>query len=146
MSVTVSSVTPSPSRAVYQGRWGFYNMSFDEFLRFKEAHKLFFRAYREYRAFLRWERKDPDNRVRWIYKYNEAGQKVGKEKGEKLPCPVHPAFMATRFRSSKNLYKLILTEYQYARHPKATKEEVRAPVLPSNFWEMVEELRAYYNK
>lgn len=128
----------------HQGRFGYHPCDFETFLKLKEAHGLLLRAYRDCKRFLRWENKLPDNR-----------------NGEEPKCPhfmltsgYHRldkhVFYGTGFMDAKvngtplNYYLCVLRQYQNARRPKATPEEVIPLELPVDFDAIIAQLKEFY--
>ena len=98
----------STTKTVHQSRWGYHPVDHNEFLRLKEAHKLFLQALRQSRKNDRWIAKDEQNRS-------------GEE-------PKLPAVYVTI-----NTYLNVLNEYRNARYPVNSPEEVRPISLYFNF-------------
>ena len=131
---------------VNESKWGFYPCDRETCLKLKEAHRILLKAYRDMKHFIRWDNKLPHNR-----------------QGERPKCPdiievgthrldKHGFYGRgfTRYRDrnyvQQNLYLHVLHQYQQARRPKPTPEEVELLDLPANLDEIIEELREFYEK
>lgn len=74
---------------IYQSRHGYHSCDYETYLLIKRVRKHYFAALKQFNAWLRWDRKQPQNRVIRKWKRNEKGQKIGCEivgpKPEPLP-------------------------------------------------------------
>lgn len=123
--------TPEPE--VHQGRWGYYPCSYEEFLEFKEAHKLVLRGYRDTMRWVRWARKDPHNR------------KGPEPTRLSLPNLEGRSFEYTKWYWAK-LYSEVLAVYRNARYPSATPEDVTQMEMSAETKDIVKKLKAFYAK
>lgn len=135
----MSTVVAQAVESVHRSKWGFHPCSFGEFVQLKEAHKRLLLEYRRYRAHERWARKDPKNRVVREAVRDAAGRKIGRRVVGPAPEPTRPAAIPTYH--GKHLYLHVLKQYQQARRPAATPEEVRPLDIQPWMWEQVEKLR-----
>jgi hypothetical protein len=77
---------------MFQSRWGFHPCDYTTYRKLKFLHGVYQRALRMARAWERWKRKDPQNRVMRRRIRNEKGQTIGYEPpvplAEPSLCPV----------------------------------------------------------
>lgn len=59
-----------------QSRWGFHPCDYEHYRKLKFLNHKLMEARVKHAAFVRYKRKDPDNRVRKHYQRNEKGQKI----------------------------------------------------------------------
>lgn len=124
---------------VIKGRWGYYAITYEQFLKLKELCK----RVRKYRASLsaveRWQRKAPQNRVYRPVLRNAQNQPIGRAwPGTPILCPdiAYPA-LADRVMAnvsstqSGNIWwvREVLYYYHLLRHPAEIPEDV--PLAPS---------------
>jgi len=115
----------------------------------KEAHKLFLKAIQDQRRFQRWVRKFPHNRVIRHREHTVVdGQKITRVVSETpQPEPRHPdipEYVREGEFGLRTLYSVVLEQYQRARRPVATAEEVKPLELPAQYKEWAEVLREFY--
>jgi len=134
----------------YKSKWGYHPCTHETYLKLKEAHLLLLKALRDIKAYQRWERKlEPIGKAPgypsfvsqyYLYKRSPGGQPVyGLMIGTK-------AWKSTWNNIKVHYYEHVLDQYRKARRPKETPEEVETLHLPSDIWEVVEELKNYYGK
>jgi hypothetical protein len=130
---------------VYESRWGFHPVSREECAELKEAHRIFLRAYQDVKRYIRWERKDPDNRRGpeprhcgpfLEYGYHKLDEKEFHGWGFKRVRDCDGKF--------QNYYLHILRAYQQARRPCAKAEDVQPLDLPEGWRDEVKKLQAFY--
>jgi hypothetical protein len=112
---------------VYRSRWGWHPCDYTTFKELKEFHRLILRDFIASRRFERWSAKLPQHRIRRL----KDGSHVG------IPEP-------QRLGTDRREYAWALTEYQEARRPKPTPDDVRPLDLPHGWQEKAEALRAFY--
>src|SRR4051794_10141915 len=101
----------------------------------KELNKRLFRARAQKAAWERWARKMPHNRVRRPRLTNGAGQLIGHGPPEPMPePPLNPCFLRKATLPSGRCVVVlddggIEAAYRQARHPAATAEELRHPLM-----------------
>jgi hypothetical protein len=131
--------------AWFQGRHGWYALSYEDNQRLKEAHGLLLRAYRDVKRNIRWNKKLEENRrgeepeaPEWLIEngYHVLDKKTFYGLGFKT--------FKDSDRKTQDYYLHVLRQYQQARRPVATKEEVRPLNLPDDLWTVVEKLKAFY--
>jgi len=132
MSVAISNV--------HEGRWGFHSCSYDDFLKLKQAHKLLLRAYKDIKAWDRWDRKRPENRRGSEPKHPSWLKKYGYHN---LPKGTYYGYGFESY-NGKNFYLHVLKQYQIARKPMDNPEDVQSLDLPENLDEIVRKLEAFY--
>jgi len=69
---------------MFQSRWGFHPCDYSTYRKLKFLHRVYFQAVRMARAWERWKRKDPHNRVLRRRIRNDRGQVIGYES----PVPI----------------------------------------------------------
>lgn len=80
---------------VTKGRHGYYPCNYEVFQVLKKLNKHEMRAWRQFKAWLRWRRKAPHNRVIRPGIYNDKGQKIGYEPGQPRFAPfLNPFFLS----------------------------------------------------
>jgi hypothetical protein len=77
----------SSNLSVYQSRWGFHPCDYQTYRKLKFLNLAYLKAVRQARAWMRWKRKDPHNRVIRRRKRNDKGQTIGYEKPIPMPAP-----------------------------------------------------------
>lgn len=119
---------------VCKGKFGFYPCDWETYRKLKRLNMISLEHVKVCKKHDRWENKLPKNRVskRWIS--NEAGQKIGYEKGEPIPeprkgCESLYALIQVGKWIQLPITKLIFDDYKKARYPQS--EEVM--VLPLKF-------------
>lgn len=134
-------MTTTTTNEIHESKYGFHPCDRETCLKLKEAHRILLRAYRDVKRFIRWDNKLPHNR-----------------KGERPCCPKlievgHHRLDKHEFYGrgfarygTKNLYLHVLHQYEKARRPKPTPEEVEPLDLPANLDEIVEKLREFYKE
>lgn len=138
-------MTTTAVSTVCRSRWGFHPCNYEEFLKLKEAHGLLYRAYRDVKRFIRWDDRLPHNRTGSRPSCPTAFISTGYHRLDKhafcgrgfVDCKVREGF-------SRNLYLHMLHQYEKARRPVASPEDVEPLDLPDNLNEIVEKLREYY--
>ena len=126
---------------IFQSRWGFHPVDYEEFLFLKKAHQLLFHAYCDVKKYKRWYNKDPQNRKGPEPRVPDGFVETGYHKcGAKV-------FYGKGFRryGRENLYHHILEEYRYARIPHAA-EYVRPLDLPDDLDQIIEQLEQFYGE
>lgn len=137
----------------YQSKYGYHPCDYETFLKLKEAHLLFLRAYRDIRAYERWERKRnaegeaPKHpsfvaNYGWFYRSHKARKEGRVFYGWTVDCGKVQLGWAN---IELQFYEQLLEQHRNARTPKATAEEVTPLELPDNFWEIVEKLKGFYD-
>ena len=108
---------------VFQSRWGHHPCSYDVCRKLKEIGKYYHRARHAYYDWVRWARKDPQNRVIRKYHRDADGRKCGFEvvgpKPEPQRCPlflVTKKYGGTEFGGEGELF---VEAYKNARHPRS---------------------------
>lgn len=104
---------------VHQSKWGFHPCSWETCQKLKRLSIAHQQSLREDAALTRWEAKLPHNRVLKRWKRNEQGQRIGYEIVGPSPRPV------VKNTATLNCRHNVLSEYQNARRPKKTAEDVR---------------------
>ena len=135
---------------VHRSRWGYHPCDYPTFLLLKELHGLYTRALRQHAAWLRWQRKEPQNRVvrQWFRddRGNRTGARVLGPRPEPTLCPLfctrqqvvrHLTRDGHVVREGTVAERVVLDDhgipeaYQAARMPAASPEEVRPlPLTP----------------
>jgi hypothetical protein len=110
-----------------KGRWGYYALDYDAFLKLKAYHKLLLRDRRATARFKRWGAKLEHNRV------------VRHKDGTSTPIP-KPMCMGT----TQERYMWVLTEYRKLRHPVAEPELIPTVDLPKGWEADLEKLAEFY--
>lgn len=83
---------------MFRSRWGFHPCDYPTYRMLKELNQLYLRAVRLARAWERWQRKDPQNRVMRRRIRNEKGQTIGYEMPIPQPEPkICPVFSQKMF-------------------------------------------------
>lgn len=135
-----------PAVTAVQGRWGWYACDHATFLLYKKLAAHVRKAQAQYCTWLRWNRKQPQNRVLRRHVRDTQGRKCGREVvGPWAEPPLSPVFVTrSMVRDSWESYvqkKEVLKEvvvfnphgaieaYRQARYPKATPEAVRPLAL-----------------
>ena len=112
--------------STFESRWGFHPCDTDTFRKLKAIHKWYWQTLKDSAAWERWNRKLPKNRVIRKYTRDAAGNKVSSEIVGPQP---EPRVCPTLEREAM-LYHSVpwdskwVQDYQRARMPKATKDEV----------------------
>ncbi len=131
--------------ATFQGRFGFYPLSYEDSRRLKEAHGLLLRAYRDVKRNIRWNAKLEENRrgpepeaPKWLMErgYHMLDKRMFYGWGFKTYKDMD--------RRTQDYYLHVLRQYQQARHPVATPGEVKRLNLPDDLWTVVEKLHEHY--
>jgi hypothetical protein len=144
---------------MFRSRWGFHPCDYAAFRKLKFLNQVHLRAVRMAKAWMRWKRKDPHNRIIRQRIRNERGQVIGYADPVPLPEPrICPVFsqrvFETRLVDKKGVYfkdgfleekivtddRWIPTDYTAARIPVANADDVR-PLHQS-----VSELDAFYEE
>ena len=71
--------------AMFRSRWGYHPCDYTTYRKLKFLNQVYLRAVRLARAWARWTRKDPHNRVMRRRIRNEKGQTIGY--GPPVPLP-----------------------------------------------------------
>ena len=83
---------PFEEKTMFRSRWGFHPCDYQTYRKLKFLNQIYLKAVRMARAWERWRRKDPHNRVVRRRIRNEKGQVTGYEPPVPLPepkiCPV----------------------------------------------------------
>src|SRR5262245_43976130 len=110
----------------FEGRWGYYALSYEDSQRLKEAHGLLLRAYRDVKRHIRWTNKDPQNRrgpepqaPTWFIEHGYHRLTERTFYG--------PGFRTYRDeqRVLQDYYLHVLRQYQQARRPAPTPQDVK---------------------
>jgi hypothetical protein len=120
-SETISMNQSTPS---YKSRWGFHPCDYATFRKLKLLHRWYFQTLRDYAAWRRWSRKEPQNRVFREYLRDELGRKCGVKSVRPRPEPTYCSlFVADQAPCDRGVVEL----YQTARTP---QESPLAPFSP----------------
>lgn len=158
----VATVLRVETVRVYTTRWGFVPCSYEVYLLLKELHGRYQKALRQFRAWQRWHRKAPHNRVVRERLRDAQGRRCGCRivgpRPEPGCCPVFTRWQTLRpnafcgnpaertvfsFAHEEEMGWQIIAAYRQARTPRATSAEVRPLEMPeSEIRELVEKLRA----
>jgi len=133
----------------YQSRFGYHPCTRETCLKLKEAHLLLLKAFRDIRAYQRWERKqEPVGEApeypsfvaeHSYYKRSPEGEtKYGLTIGTN-------AWKSNWSNVRVHYYGHVLEQYRKARRPKSTPEEVEVLDLPEDIWKVVEMLKGFYD-
>lgn len=114
---------------VNKSRWGYHACDHATFLKLKKLKKLYFKALYRYGEWVRWDRKQPQNRILRKWYRNDKGQKTGFEIVGKKPEPqMYPVFGSYRY-VAEGCHPLndmgVLDAFNIARHPYPTPEAVQ---------------------
>lgn len=120
---------PAPESTVIQGKWGYYAITYEQFVRLKELCKRIRKHLATAAAEHRWSRKKPENRKLRRVLRNAAGQPIGREwPGIPLHRPevAHPNLAGWQFNAANLQYVLWL--YTRLRRPGEHPKDV--PSVP----------------
>ena len=127
----------------YRTRWGHVAYSYEDYLKLKRLHKIWFRALRAASRWKRWVRKAPHNRVTRRTLRDSDGRKIGREIAGPTPeprtCDLFSRKLVTNDRKPVGRWFVgwittddtVATEYRKAKHPKSAPEEVEPAGLTS---------------
>jgi hypothetical protein len=110
-----------------QGRWGWYALDYESFLKLKEFHKLLFKDRRATARHERWSAKLEHNRVQ------------RHRDGTTTPI-AEPKCYGTQQR----YYIWVLESYRKLRRPASSPEDVPAVDLPKDWPMVMEALEKFY--
>lgn len=129
-------------QGTYKTRWGHVAYSYEDYLKLKKLHKIWFRALRDAARWKRWVRKLPHNRLSRRTIRDAAGRRIGREvigpAPEPRTCDLFSRKLVDADRkvivSERNKYgwfiglietdDTVAVEYRKAKHPKADAAEV----------------------
>jgi len=100
---------------VIKGRWGFYPCEYEVYRKLKKLNAAYYKSERREAEYLRWCRKEPQNRVIRKKIRNEKKQVVGYEAPIPRPEP----------KRYPNLFADVLYNYHLSRMPVAKEEDVK---------------------
>ena len=122
----------------HKTRWGYVAYSYDEYLKLKRLHAIYFRALALAARWERWVRKAPHNRVLRRALRDAAKRRIGREVVGTLPeppiCGLFTRRLVTADRKpvgrwfegwAKTSDKGVVAEYRKARTPMASPGEVK---------------------
>jgi len=133
----------SEMNKTYQTRWGHVAYSYEDYLKLKRLHKIWFKALRAASQWERWVRKAPHNRVTRRTLRDAGGRKIGQEivgpAAEPRTCGLFSQKLVTIDREplGRWFYGWIETddtvarEYRKARYPKPTPDDVEPAAMTS---------------
>lgn len=112
----------------HKSRWGFHCCDYQTFRKIKSLHKWYYEALKEWADWLRWSRKEPQNRVVRKRIKDESGRTIGREvlfsRPEPLVCPFfHKDGKCRMFYLPLEMN--IIDIYQNARRPRLSPEQVQ---------------------
>lgn len=130
----------------HETKWGYVAYGYEDYLKLKRLHKIWFMALRDAARWKRWVRKAPHNRVLRRILRDAEGRKIGREIIGPAPEPrICDLFSRKRVDTDRkpidNEYgwfmgwiktdDTIAKEYRKARHPEPTAAEVEKAGLIS---------------
>jgi len=107
--------------SVHKSRWGLHPCDYTLFTKLKYLHKCYWYAIHDNARLDRWDRKEPQNRVIRRREARDLPRVVIGPMPEPLVCP----HFYHGIGKSGNLADMA-NEYQNARMPRASEEDVRA--------------------
>jgi hypothetical protein len=115
-----------------QGRWGYYALDREGFLKLKEFHKLLFKDRRATARHERWSAKLPHNRLHRCRASSSIPPRT-------VPIP-EPKCYGTQQR----YYMWVLESYRKLRRPASNPEGVPVVDLPKDWPMVMEALEKFY--
>lgn len=107
---------------IVKGKYGFYPTDYETYLKLKKLNQFRLMDRRMEKAWERWNRKEPQNRVQRRTLVNDLGQKIGYEKV--LDANGQPVMRPESERCPVSISHFVEEDYRNARYPKATEAEV----------------------
>ena len=141
---------------VFKSRWGFHPCNYETYLKLKEISKYYYKARAMLYDYVRWERKDPQNRIirKWIR--DDQGHKCGFEvvgpKPEPKVCPLFmrkgedKRFWCPAYFGWDNPGSSFLEDYQNARYPKPEDQVKPLKHTPQQIDEFLAKCRAWFGE
>lgn len=120
----------STATVAVKGRFGYHPCSKEEFLKLKEAHKLLHRAYCNCKRYVRWYNKDEHNRKG--PEPDAMAELIDGLHNNKRTFKNGLSFLYCPAKRINNYYFHILREYQHARRPVETPEQVLPLDIPAS--------------
>jgi len=114
----------------FRSRWGHHPCSYQDYLEFKEYHKLLLHDYRQHRRWTRWNSKLEHNRV--------------DRRGVPLPRPRWCNDLLPPGQQYAPVYAEALAAYRDLRRPQPTPELVRPLAAASHWRHRLQLLRTHY--
>jgi len=138
--------TATTTNTITEGRFGYHPCDYETYLKLKKAHKLLLRAYVECKAYLRWVRKQPQNRSGNEPKAPKNFIESGMHKLDKKEF-YGLGFRRINCKESryKNLYLHVLKQYQICRRPADCIQNVQEVDIPDNLNAIILELEEFYS-
>jgi hypothetical protein len=109
------------SNPPYQSRWGFHPCDYATFRKLKLLHRWYHQTLRDYAAWRRWSRKEPQNRVIREYRRDELGRRCGVKSTRPRPEPMVCSLFVTNHAPAD---RGVLELFRQARIPQPS------PVAP----------------
>ena len=137
---------------MFKSRWGFYSCSFELFLKLKRINKFYQQALRQRASWVRWERKEPHNRIVRARIRNSSRQVIGYQAPipalepslngflQKIPYKSRQDRRGTYLKEpmdrenvcfTRDMSKFIGSYYQ-ARYPQASADLVKPLLVSEN--------------
>lgn len=148
-------MTITQTENVHQTRWGYVATDYETYQKLRRLQYLVLLSSIAEAKHYRWDRKQPQNRFthRWVR--NEKGQKIKCIKDSRIPSPKHgydTFWIQSKIQASSDpfsyflrIYELIIEDYQRAKFPKSTIEEVKPIKLTKQqISDMLEDAEAWY--
>jgi len=130
-------------QSTFETRWGHVAYSYDDYLKLKKLHKVWFQAIRAGARWKRWVRKAPHNRLMRRTLRDADGRKIGREvigpSPEPETCDLFSKKLVTTDRKPVGRWFMgwietdntIAKEYKKAKYPKPTADDVEPAGLTS---------------
>jgi hypothetical protein len=109
----------------HQSRWGYHPCSYEDFMLLRALYRRFVEARRNYHRWVRWDRKQPQNRVRRKSRYDALGRRCGRDVIGPMPePPLDPLFIICEVGIPSLKFQDVEESYRIARHPAPSPEDV----------------------
>ena len=115
-------------KMISKSKFGFHPCDRETFKKLKTLHKFYWQTLHDYANWVRWDRKEPQNRVIKKYFRTEDGERCGSEIVGPRPEPTYCKVFEI-IRKGWGVYipsdMGIIESYHNARMPKSDKESVK---------------------
>jgi hypothetical protein len=125
----------------YETKWGHVAYGYEDYLKLKRLHKIWFKAVRAAARWERWVRKAPHNRLERRTLRDAAGRKIGREVVGPAPeprvCDLFSRKLVTSDREPVGRWFVgwvrtddaVAREYRKARYPKPASDDVEPAAM-----------------
>lgn len=136
---------------IHKSRWGYHSCSYEDFVKLRKAHLLFYKAYTDAKKYIRWFNKEPQNRgttnppvPEEIVSIIDEGYYALGINRDRVRTMRYGKHMISGKTDRRPLYLIVLEQYRNAKRPKESPENVSPLSLPKNYEDALAKIQDIY--